>query len=177
MRSKISELNLFKFAKIIKPHGYKGEVVLKLEIDFERIKKTELIFVETDGIKVPFFIIENSFKAFKKNTAVIKLDSIETESDVKKIVNHSVYIEEEYVSEEEKDTFEDIIGFDVYNDNVFIGIADAYLNIPSNPILQVITDNKKEILIPFTDDFIIRIDKKEKGIYFILPEGLIEIGD
>ena len=92
MRSKISELKLFKFAEIIKPHSYKGDLILKLEIDFKRIIKTELIFVETDGIKVPFFISADFFKAYKKNSAIVKFDSINTEKEAKNIVNSSVYI-------------------------------------------------------------------------------------
>jgi 16S rRNA processing protein RimM len=41
-------------------------------------------------------------------------------------------------------------------------------------LLQV-DHNGDEILIPFVEDFIVKIDKRKKILYLNLPEGLIDL--
>ncbi len=170
----ISELDLIKIGEIFKTHGYKGELVIKLSIDFDRLKKTELIFLEIEGNLVPFFFSGN-IKSYKKTGIIVKIESIDTEEDVKELLSYSVYTSKDNILDELKDENTNYENFDVYNKDTYIGKSIGFLNIPSNPVLTITTESNKEILIPFNDEFVIEIDEKNKKIIFDLPEGLIEV--
>jgi 16S rRNA processing protein RimM len=42
-------------------------------------------------------------------------------------------------------------------------------------LLNIASPNKKNILIPFHEDFIISIDKRKKVVVMDIPDGLLEI--
>jgi len=170
----ISELDLVKIGEIIRTHGYKGEAVIKLSIDFDRLTKTELIFLQIDGNFVPFFFSYPP-KTYKKSGIIVKFDTVDSEKNIEKILNIPVFIEKIYISEELFEEQEIPEGFDVYNNEEFIGISGSFLNIPSNPVLTVLSADKSEILIPFNGQFLKSTDYKTKTIIFDLPEGLIKI--
>ena len=174
-RNNISELELTKIAEVIKTHGYKGGLLLRFNLDFERIIETELFFVKIDGIIIPFFISDNKIHPRKKQTAFVKFDEINTEEGAKDLISYSVYTEQKNITEQKKDIIEELSGFEVYDNDVFIGIAVEYMQIPSNPILRVNSLQNSEILIPFSKHFLIEIKETEKKIFFKLPEGLIDI--
>ena len=170
----ISELELIKIGEIIKAHGYKGELVIKISINFNRIKKTELFFLEIEGNMVPFFFSYTP-KPSKKSGILAKFDNIESDKEVEELLKCSVYTTGDNILDEEQDVFTTIEGYNVFNNETLIGKAGEYLNIPSNPILTVITETKTEVLIPVNDHFLKKIDQKKRHIIFDLPEGLIEI--
>lgn len=171
----ISELDLIKIGEIVKAHGYKGELVIKLSTDFDNLKETELIFIEIDGIFVPFFF-SNEPKAFKKSSAIVKLNNIDSDTEAKELIKCSVLLPKENIlfSLDNENVFETLSGYDVYDGDVKIGKAGDFLNIPSNPILSVFNKDK-EILIPINDEFLVEINSKNKKVIFNLPEGLIDI--
>ena len=172
----ISELDLVKIGELIRTHGYKGEAVIKLTINFERITITELIFLVIDGNKVPFFFSYPP-KPYKKNGLLIKLDNIDSDTEIKKLINAPVFTENKNITEELNEESEIPENFDVYNGEFLIGRSGTYLNIPSNPILSVFSKKGNEILIPVNDQFLKSIDYEKKTIIFDLPEGLIEINE
>jgi len=173
----IEKLDLVKIGEILKPHGYKGETVVKLSVDFERLILTELIFLIIDGNKVPFFFSYQP-KQYKKNGLLIKFDNIDSDKEIEKIIKTSVFIERKNIIPERKEKKEAIPeNFEVYNKNTKIGISGTYLNIPSNPVLTVYSHDGKEILIPVNEQFLKKIDFEKKIIIFDLPEGLIELNE
>ncbi|MCD4795351.1 MAG: ribosome maturation factor RimM [Bacteroidales bacterium] len=170
----ISELDLIKIGEIFKTHGYKGELVIKLSIDFDRLKKTELIFLEIEGNPVPFFFSGN-IKSYKKTGIIAKFESVDTKEDVKELVSCQVYTTKDNIFDELEDESTNYENFDVYNKDTYIGKSIGFMNIPSNPVLTIITESNKEILIPFNDEFIVEIDEKNQKIIFDLPEGLVDV--
>ncbi|NPA67651.1 MAG: 16S rRNA processing protein RimM [Chlorobi bacterium] len=170
----IDELDLVEIGEIIKTHGYKGEAVVKLSIRFDKLKKTELIFLITDGNKVPFFFSYPP-KAYKKSGMLVKFDNIDTDKDIEKLTGCKVLTEKKNI----KKTYENEIfipeNFDVFDNEKFIGKSGTYLNIPSNPILTVYSPDNKEILIPVNDKFLKSINIEKKIIIFDLPDGLTDI--
>ncbi len=170
----IDELDLVKIGEILRTHGYKGEAVIKLSIDFDRLKKTELIFLIIDGNTVPFFFSYPP-KSYKKSGMLVKFDNIDSDTEIEKLINVPVLLQSSNII---SDTEEKIFipeNFDVFNKDILIGKSGSYLNIPSNPILTVYTPDDKEILIPVNDTFLKKIDSDKKIIIFDLPEGLIEV--
>lgn len=170
----ISELDLIKIGEIIKTHGYKGELIIKLSINFKRLKKTELLFFEIKGNIVPFFF-DTAPKSYKKSGLIAKFENLNSDEEVEKLLNTNIFITKDKLEEEESILNENIEGFYVYDNDVLIGTVTEYLNIPSNPVLSVLSGNNDEVLIPFNEQFLISIDKKQKKIIFNLPAGLTDI--
>ena len=170
----ISDIEFIKIGKIIKTHSFKGELVVKLFIEFNQILKTELFFVNIDGITVPFFTSQN-IRSFKKSQMLIMFEDIDSDIKATKLINSDIFLENiniEEVFEEESQSLEN---FKVYNNKVFLGSVESFLNIPSNPILSILTPDNEEILIPYNDNFIEKTDYKKEEIYLNLPQDLLNI--
>ena len=172
----IDELDLVKIGEIIRTHGYKGEAVIKLSVDFERLHLTELIFLIIDGNKVPFFF-SNTPKPYKKNGLLVKFDNVDSDSEIEKLINTPVFTESKNIAPETMEVSPVPENFDVYNGETYIGRSGTYLNIPSNPILTVYSKENREILIPVNDRFLKSIDYEKNVIIFDLPEGLIDVNE
>ena len=170
----ISELDLIKIGEIVKAHGFKGETVIKLSTGFDNLKKTEHLFLEIEGLFVPFFFSYKP-KTFKKSSLIVKFNNLDSDVEVKELIKCSVFTTSENIIPEEGDIFETLEGYDVYDKQTFIGKAGEYINIPSNPILTVISDTNPEILIPVNEQFILEINEQNRTIIFNLPEGLIDV--
>lgn len=157
---------------IAKVHGHEGIVTIRLERTFtEKITEMESVFLEIEGKLVPFIITESEYD----DSGILKLkfegyDSIEK---VSQFTGCRIFLNSE---KEEDITKMDFRGFKVYlKDNTLAGTIMAIIENPGQLIINVETENGKEILIPFHEDFIIKIDKKKKVIQMDIPEGLTEI--
>jgi 16S rRNA processing protein RimM len=169
----ISELNLIKIGKIQKTRGYKGEVFIELYSEMILNTETEHIFMEIDGYMVPFFFSEKP--KTQKNGMIAKFDTVTNEKEADDLIGRFAYSLENQIIYPEKDRFDQIEGFKVFNRSNYIGTASGFLNIPSNPILEVMDQDGNEILIPWNDEFLLKIDSKEQIILCDLPDGLIDI--
>jgi len=161
--------------KTLKTHGFKGELLVFLE-NFKRegFQIKEYIFLEIDGIYVPFFIdyIENQ----ENGKAIVKLEDIDTDFNALKFTGLKVFLPYEY-KKRKKDEFNlsQLKGYRIKDAiSGFNGKIEGILDIPGNPLLRVIIKNNKEILIPFNKDLIQEISQKENILVMKLPEGLTE---
>ncbi len=169
----ISELNLIKIGEITKVRGFKGEVRIHTDFYLNLNQKTEHVFLQIDGYMVPFFFSE--FPIFHKNDCIAKFDEVSDEKQASELIGCQVFCSENDIVYPENDSFENIQNFDVFNNEIYLGKASGFTNIPSNPILEVSSEDGLEILIPFNNEFLLSIDEKAKIIVFNLPEGLTDI--
>jgi len=166
----------------LKTIGISGELLVKLEPAFSNlIQKAEHIFVEIDGLYVPFFISENSLSI--RNTsndysATFALDGVTSDTKAKEFIGCNIFIEKTakrtHISNAEIDLSE-LIGFTVV-DLVHgeIGVLER-INEYSSNILMQITTNSNEILIPLVPEIVKEINGKKRIITVQVPEGLLEI--
>ena len=67
--------DVFKIGRLGKTHGVKGELSFHFTDDvFDRVD-ADYIFIETEGLLVPFFFEEYRFRS--DETAIIKLEGID----------------------------------------------------------------------------------------------------
>jgi len=165
---------------IAKTHGVKGEVLLKANIELP--KETEFVFIEMDGIRIPFFISPNGLRLRNRTKHEVHLlvlfDDVDNEATATGLVGCDVYttvVEEEEATEQPYSTLADFEGFTVKNANQEeIGICLEVLDIPNNPLLKVMSQGQ-EVLIPFHEDLLIEVDPTSNCLVVEIPEGLIEI--
>ncbi len=165
----------FYFGKIYRPHGYKGELKIYIDADDpEAYGKLDMIFVDIKKNFVPFFIERIHFE---NNKANLKLQDIDTIEQAERMAGCELYLPLELLGKLRGNKFyyHEVIGFKVIDEiKGDIGTIDRVLDLPNNPLLLVIFNNK-EILIPITDEIIQKVDRKKKEIQIRAPEGLIDI--
>jgi len=159
---------------IVKTRGINGELILEVT-DTNVLKNIkESILLEIDGLLVPFFISE--FNPMSETRSRVIFDWIESEQKAKKLVNCEVYLPTKQLNIT-TDTLSPsiLISFKVIDDNLGeIGIVADYIENLTNPLL-VISHKKKEIIIPFHNEFIMEVDPENKILYINTPEGLIDL--
>lgn len=168
-----------KIGFIRKTHGVKGELILEFEPVYEEsIAETERFFLELDRLLVPFFLDDDGFRFKTGNTAIIRFKWTDNEKLAKSLVGSPVYLFNEEIIDEDSFTWQSqFMGYIISDKNSGnlgpVIRADDF----SGNIVLTITYQNRELLIPYSDDFLISTDEKNKIINLDLPEGLLESGE
>lgn len=173
----INEKNLFEIGKLLKPNGIDGEITLLFNKPEFADLDTAYYFFALDGMYIPFFVEEFTYNT--DVTARIKfkgVDSIEEASTFSeamvllpdKLLKNN--FEKEALYETKWDKF---IGYTVLDESS-TEIGDIE-NVDSSTlnILFNVNSGEEEVLIPATDDFIIKIEPELKQLHLKLPDGLL----
>lgn len=145
--------------RIVNTHALKGEVRIVSDFEFkDRIfKENTLLYIGENKDKE---IIETYRK--HKQFDMVKFKGIDYINDVLKYKGSKVYIDESILNlKDDEILISELINMDVYNDNKYVGRITEYRSDNGNNMLRV--NNK---LIPYNKDFITKIDKENKSIYF-----------
>ena len=169
---------LIEIAFVVKPHGLKGHLSIKfIEKNSAKIlKKDYPVFLNISEIPVPFFIEE--IKSTDVNTAIIKLKHINCLETINKYNISSIYViskDIKAISNINTEEDSEYVSYEVFDKRYgFIGNVIHLNLIPGNPVIEI-EYNQKTIILPFSDNFIEKIDHKNKKIHIISPEGLISL--
>lgn len=163
---------------ITKTHGVRGQVVLQLnDLSFDNILKLESVIIKIDGLPVPFFI--DTFSQRNNTSIILTIEDIGTEQKAEELIDNNVYVKPENILQEKhviRET-DKLVGYTVIdNKKGKLGILEEILDDQYNPLFRVL-NGKKEILIPFQAEFIIKIENKSKTIFLETPLGLIDLFD
>jgi 16S rRNA processing protein RimM len=161
--------------RITKASGYEGAVNVKLERSFiENIPQMESVFVEIDERPVPFFIYEYEYSG--TDILKLKFTDYDTVDKVSEFRGCKVFLTSPGEAGDSNDDFAGIAGYDVYtDDNILLGYIKEIIQNPGQLLLNVTSYDKKEILIPLHEDFIIHLDDSARKLILKIPEGLTEI--
>jgi 16S rRNA processing protein RimM len=160
--------------RILKAHGFEGAVTVKLEKPFiENIPDMESVFLEIEGKPVPFFIEESDYPG--GDILRLKFLWYSTFDKVKDFTGCRIFL----TTGEKEKTNADVRTFNNYRiclpDNTVIGTISEIIENPGQWLLNILTPEGKELLIPFHEDFIRSVNKKKKIIIMELPEGLTDL--
>ena len=166
-----------KVGKIVNTHSLKGEVKVISSTDFEeqRFEKgTELLI--TRGNQVVKEVTVESYRTHKNNLLVkfVGTDSIE---EAEKLKNLQIKIDSDNIGELEENEFyfHEIIGCEVFDENgKSLGEISEILTPGANDVWVIKSQNGKEILIPYIEDVVKKIDVENKKIDIEVMEGLID---
>jgi 16S rRNA processing protein RimM len=161
--------------RITKVSGYEGAVTVKLERIFSgRIPHMESVFLEIEGRPVPFFISDSDYSG--ADILKLEFDGYDSSDKVIEFVGCRVYLTTTETADNKAEEIKSLSGYTVITtDNIILGTIDEIIPNPGQWLLNVISESKKEILIPLHENFIIRIDNKKKILIMDIPEGLTEI--
>ena len=165
----------FYIGRIVKIHGFKGEVVLRLDTDIpEAYEQMESLFLQRAEAMNPFFIQRSSLSG---QFLRIKLEGVDTEEEARRLVRSEAYLPIECLPELEEGQFyyHEITGYRVVDKTAGeIGTVKRVNDAPVQPLFEI-DSHGKEILVPVVDDFIEKVDKKGRALYLNLPDGLLNL--
>ncbi len=150
-----------------KSHGLKGHLILFTDYDLK--KRLNVIFIEQSGSQAPFFIEE--LKPFN-NGFLVKLEGVNDINAAMVLKNKEVLAEEKYIIQEESFEYLNFTLIDEVKGEV--GVIEGLEGNGANPLLRVLA-GEKEILLPFSTEFIIKSVKVKKQLFYRAPEGLIDM--
>ncbi len=160
--------------RILKIQGYEGTMTVKLEKDYiDNTPDMESVFLEIEGKPVPFFISLLQYSG--GDILKLRFDGYGTYEKISDFAGCKVFLTTGKSKTRRSDN-ESITGFKVILSNKStLGKIEEIINNPGQDLLKIISPENKEILIPFHEDFIVRIDTKKRTITVQLPEGLIDL--
>jgi len=161
--------------KITRRHGLHGNVFLKLDTDQpEMYNKLDSIFVDINGLLVPFFVAKQSWG--KPETLIISFKN-SSEALVDQVVNKDVYLPLSTlpVLSGKKFYYHEVVGFEIREeDGKSCGIIQS-VNDQTGQHYFVLDLGGKQIVIPIIRDWILEVNREEKFLKMSLPEGLMDV--
>lgn len=156
---------------LVKPHGLKGEVVMKLEATgLSIIKKFQTVYIEQFSSKIPY-VLEYA-DSLKVDRIRLKLKGVDSSEIAESLRGLMVYQVVELLPKIDVIDFTGYLLLDENGDE--IGEVIQVIENPAQDILVVDFDGK-EVLIPLTEDLLIGIDQNEELIQMEIPDGLLDL--
>ena len=169
--------DLHYLGNIQKIQGIHNGFIIKLQEEIEEYI-LESVFIELDGILVPFFLEENSLR--DPMHLFVRFTDIETIISPEELLHKKVFISlSDYpgFTSYQKSEDVDVAGYQLYDiKRGKLGNIDQINDYAGNLVMEV-KEGKKSWLIPFHEDWVIEINEKEKKITLELPPGIMEIND
>ena len=166
-----------KVGKIVNTHSLKGEVKVISSTDFEeeRFKKGSKLLI-TRGNQLIREVVIQSYRNHK-NFLLVKFEGIDSVEEAEKLKNLQIKIDSDEVGELEENEFyfHQIIGCEVFDENdKNLGEIIDILTPGANDVWVIKGENGKEILIPYIEDVVKKIDIISKKVNIEVMEGLID---
>ena len=159
-----------RIGQVLKSNGRDGELLVSFSgIAPEDIDLEEPVFIEFDGLPVPFY-----FEAFSQRghpRALARLTGVHSLTDADELAGAVLYAEDDLYEDEE----EDLTGWTVLDaDGTKVGTVSAHEDIPGNPCIWVETGHG-ECLLPLREELVLDVDETEKALRMEIPEGLLDL--
>jgi len=160
---------------IVRKHGFKGDVIIKLDTDVpEQYEDLESIFLAHGEDLVPYFFERSSFtnKGFMK----VHFEGVDTEADADRIMKAELFLPLEFLPELDDDAYyyHEIVGFDVVDANHGNIGSVKLVDDTSAQTLLIVDNNGSEIMIPM-EAMVKKVDKGNNRVEIETPEGLLDL--
>ena len=151
--------------KVLKSWGASGQVVLSHpDINPEDLKTQGPVFIEFDGLPVPFFIESLQEKG---NRCIVKFEDIDTLPEAEELVGREVTLGTE--AEEDEDTLVGLRVRDAKSRRIIGEIVDMS-DYGGNLVVTVETDHG-DVLLPVHEELIVGIH--DDILTMDIPAGLV----
>lgn len=165
----------YLLGKITRKHGLQGNVILKLDTDQpELYAKLDSIFVEINGLLVPFFIEKRSWSKLDSLNILFKNS---TEQLADQTIGKDVYLPLSTLPELKGNKFyyHEVKGFTILDsDGTNCGVIES-VNDQTAQHYFILNLDKKQVIIPIIKEWILEVNRENKTIKMQLPEGLLDV--
>jgi len=168
-------MNYFNVGKIVNTQGLQGEMRVLSVTDFaeERFKKGNklALFDKKDQ-----FVMDVEIASHRKvkNFDIIKFKGMYHINDIEKFRDFSLKVREEDLTDLEDGEFyyHEIIGLEVYENDVLLGTIKEILQPGANDVWVVKRKGKRDLLLPYIPPVVLGIDIEQGRVDVEIPEGL-----
>lgn len=171
----MNKKDCYYLGTITRKHGLQGNVILKLDTDQpDFYDKLEGVFLEINGLLVPFFIDKQQWS--KNDTKIISFKNA-SEQLVEQSIGKNVFLPLSTlpILTGKKFYYHEVIGFQINdNDGRNCGVIKE-INDQTAQHYFILNLDGKEIIIPIIKDWILEVNREEKRIAMQLPEGLLDV--
>lgn len=169
--------NTIYIGVLTKTHGIKDEMILALEDKHKILQfiKWETLLIEIDGLLVPFFI--DNARQRDDQSWIVKMDDISSVEELQELLGAKVFFPRDAIvsNNNAKNSGISLLKYSIEDSLTGrIGTISEVIEQTYNPILKV-DSGKGEILIPYNDAIVDKIDHKQKTVFVNLPEGLLDL--
>lgn len=169
--------DVYKIGKLGKPHGVKGELTFAVTDDvFDRVD-ADYLFLDIDGILVPFYLEEYRFK--NDENVLVKFEDVDTQEQARLYTGCEVYFPRHLSdSDEENISWAEIVGFQLEDASTgkLVGTVDRVDDSTINLLFEITTPDGRDLLIPASQQLIVNVDSTRCVIKMSLPDGILDLG-
>jgi 16S rRNA processing protein RimM len=149
---------MYRVGQIVNTHGIKGELKVMSTSDFDRFKKGNTLYYYNKKEKVNLKI---KSVRMQNEIFLIKFEGFNSLTEVEDLKGLELFTSDRPELEEDEYIKEDLIGLSVYStEGELIGKVIDLRFLPSQELLVVKGEGKKEILIPLIAEFVVSINDK-----------------
>jgi len=170
----IKQDDIFPIGQIQKPHGIKGELAFSFNTDAFDRDDCLFFILEMEKILVPFFVEEYRFKS--QNSGFVKFEDIDTEEEAHELCGKTIFIQKKFMTKVSNKNVSDVryfVGFEIIDskNKTPLGKIAAVNDDTANILFEL----ENDLLIPFSEEYIIDINHPKQLISMQLPDGLLDL--
>ena len=174
----VREEDCIRIGSVSKAHGLRGAVVVVADSNLIERYADKPVFLLLEGTPVPFFIAEGGLATRNHVSYIVKFDYVDTLAGAERLVGCDVFLEKKVLfeegGEEEYDVFE-LNGFVVKDE--LSGEEGEVVDVLDNAgnVMLVVSIFGKEVLLPFSEVYILEVDWEEGKIAASIPAELVDL--
>jgi len=167
--------DMFELGRTLKPHGLKGEVAIKLDVDVpQHYASLDMVWVERQGTLVPYTIQSISIRP---KTTVVQFDGVLDVDAAAALSGHRLLLPVAALPPLTglKFYYHEVVGYALFDVQFgALGTISTVMDLPGNPLFKTSQDGK-EGFFPIKDETLDSINRETQTIEVKMPEGLPEL--
>jgi 16S rRNA processing protein RimM len=166
----------FLLGYIVRTHGTAGDVVVFLDVDDpEDYEDLDSVYFDIKGDLVPYFV--EAFNLQKQAKAIVRFEEVNTIEKAQALVGTSLYLPLDDLAEldDEQFYYHEIKGYTVIDESLGeLGIVREVYSLNGQDLIAM-EYRGVEVLIPTSEEIVLKADKETKRLMVNLPDGLLEV--
>lgn len=162
---------------VAKPHGIRGEFCIKSYADSPSLfGRVAALFLQ-DGKKRPEPFVVKSWREHK-GLVLLKCQGVDDRNRAEELRGREVLIHKDDLPELDQGEhyLVDMMGCRVaLEDGTDVGVLEAFYETAEQDTWVIMTDDRKEVLLPAVPEFVLDVDLDREIITIAPPEGLLDL--
>ena len=168
----MEEKEYFRVGVITEPHGVHGEVKLFLTTDdIAHLKKVKCFYMPgAEGMEE----LHPVGMKQQNDRLILRFAELTDRDMAEKLRKREIYVERAQAVPLGKDEYyiSDLIGLQVYENDVKIGVVEDVLETGANDVYQIRREDGRELLLPAIKQCVLKVDVEAGRMEVSVMEGL-----